>query len=121
MNHQIVNNWIKSFVTAWKNHSNAEILKMFDEVENYYEGPFSPSVSSREDIEKLWADVEFQNIEALEVNLIALDGDHSAMHWYLKYTDVRDRTCYEMDGTYEVHFNQNGKCKYFKQWWVMAE
>ncbi len=121
MNKAQINDWIKNFVNEWKNHNVAAILDMFGEVEFYYEGPFSEPVSSREDVEKLWVDTEYQDIHALSVDLISFDSSVAAMHWYLKYKDTRDSVVYEMDGVYQVAFNENNMCNYFKQWWVINE
>jgi hypothetical protein len=121
MSREHINEWIGDFVLLWKNHNIEAILDLFDEIEQYYEGPFSEAVSSREDIKKLWVDIVYQDVEDLEVDLIALDTSITVMHWYLKYKDTRDSVLYEMDGIYQVAFNELGKCKYFKQWWVINE
>ncbi|MCD8013658.1 MAG: hypothetical protein LUG99_10860 [Lachnospiraceae bacterium] len=121
MNRENVNNWINGFVNAWKEHDVDAVLDIFDCVEEYYEGPFSEPVSTRKEVETLWIDIKYQDISNLVVDLIALEKDTSAMHWYLKYRDIRDDVFYEMDGTYEVKFAENGKCRYFKQWWVINE
>ena len=121
MNREYVNKWINDFVNAWKQHDIDAVLDMFDGVQNYYEGPFSDPVSTRKDVELLWIDIKYQEISSLEVDLIAIEEGTCAMHWYLKYRDVRDGIIYEMDGTYEVRFDNNGRCIYFKQWWVINE
>lgn len=113
--------WTERFVSLWKNHDVESILDMFDETEQYYEGPFSEAVSSREDIKKLWVDIVYQDIIDLSVDVIAMEGSVVVMHWYLKYKDTREFSVYEMDGTYQVAFNDKGKCSYFKQWWVVNE
>lgn len=113
-------NWINVFVTAWKEHDNETILDLFANVKEYYEGPFSKAVSTREEIGMLWDEIKYQDISALDVDLIAIEDGVCAMHWYFDYQDTRDNNRYEMDGTYEIHFNEIGQCIYFKQWWVMA-
>ena len=117
---ELVVAWMKDLKSAWEQHDISKILLLFEDTNEYFEGPFSKPVSTAEEIEGLWEEIEFQRIEKLDIDLIALEEGNSAMHWYLKYVDTRDEQLYEMDGAYEVHFNEKGKCTYFKQWWVMA-
>lgn len=120
LDNSIAIEWSKRLRDEWINHNLNGILNLFEKVAEYYEGPFSSPVSSKDDINALWEETKFQNIENLEIDLIAFEKGKSAMHWYLKYIDTRDGNTYEMDGTYEVHFNEDGLCIYFKQWWVMS-
>jgi hypothetical protein len=112
--------WMGKLETEWKNHNLDGILTLFKKTVEYYEGPFSSPVSSLDDISDLWQETKYQNIEQLNIDMIAFEQGKCAMHWYLKYMDNRDGNIYEMDGTYEVRFNAEGDCVFFKQWWVMA-
>lgn len=112
--------WMNNLKNEWIKHNIAGVLELFAYVEEYYEGPFSAPVSSKNEVEALWEETKYQNIENLNIDLISFEQGTCAMHWHLKYVDVRDDNTYEMDGTYEVHFNNEGICTYFKQWWVMA-
>ena len=120
MEQSFIYNWIYHFTESWKNHDVEAILNLFDDIQEYYEGPFSDPVSSRDEIAKLWVETEFQNIKTLNVEPIALENGICAMHWFLDYEDSRDNNEYVMDGTYEVHFDSQGHCIFFKQWWVVA-
>ena len=40
MKREQLNVWMEKFVSLWKNHDIELILDMFDETEQYYEGPF---------------------------------------------------------------------------------
>ena len=120
MNSQVAIVWMNALKNEWKSHNLEGVINLFSNVEEYFEGPFSTPVSSQEDVMKLWVDTDYQDIDVLDINLIAFEEGRCAMQWHLKYKDKRDSIVYEMDGTYEVHFNDEGQCKYFKQWWVMA-
>lgn len=120
MNKQMAVNWMNRLKTEWIKHNINGVLDLFSSVEEYYEGPFSPPVNSREDVYKLWEETTYQDIEVLTIDLIAYEEGKCAMRWHLKYTDERDKNTLEMDGTYEVRFNDAGNCIYFVQWWVMA-
>lgn len=116
-----LNEWIEVFVNAWVDMDIEAIKKLFSECEEYYESPFCEAVSGEDEIEALWLDIVHQKELSLVVDSLAQEGNKAALHWYLKYRDDRDNNVYEMDGTYQVAFNDNGKCCYFKQWWVMKE
>ncbi len=116
-----LNEWINNFVEAWLTGDINAIKALFSECEAYYESPFCEAVTGEKEIEGLWLDIVHQKDINLVVDTIAQDDKKAALHWYLKYRDDRDDNVYEMDGTYEIAFNENGKCCYFKQWWVMKE
>lgn len=121
MDRQEVLNWIDLFVSAWKKCDFIAIGELFSDVEEYWESPFVDPVSGKDNIKKLWDDIVFQKEIDLNINIIAIESSNVSLHWYLKYKDSRDDTIYEMDGTYFLVFNDNKKCIYFKQWWVMNE
>lgn len=112
--------WMNDLKTHWENHNTNAILDLFKYVKEYFEGPFSNPVFCKEDIFDLWKEIDYQIIDNLDMDLFAYEEGNCAIHWYLKYKDNRDGNMYEMDGVYEVHFNEEGNCIFFKQWWVMA-
>lgn len=121
MNRQEVFNWIDLFISAWKEYDFIAIGDLFSDVEEYWESPFADPVSGKDNIKKLWDDIVFQKEIDLNISIIAIENNNASLHWYLKYKDSRDNAIYEMDGTYFLVFNDNKKCVYFKQWWVMNE
>lgn len=112
--------WMNELKIHWENHNIDGVLELFKDVKAYYEGPFSKPVFSKKDINELWKEIDYQIIEALDMDLIAFEDGKCAIHWYLKYTDNRNDSIAEMDGVYEVHFDEKGSCVLFKQWWVMV-
>lgn len=117
----MLNNWINRFVKTWEKKDIETIKELFSRTDEYYETPFSVAVSTPEEIEKLWLDIIYQDEMILKVDIITEAGTNAALHWYLKYKDSRDMNTYEMDGVYQVVFDSEGYCRYFKQWWVMNE
>ncbi|MCU6720424.1 nuclear transport factor 2 family protein [Porcipelethomonas ammoniilytica] len=121
MNKQEVLKWIESFVSAWRECDFTVIEELFTDVDEYWETPFSVPVSNWDNVKQLWSDIVFQKDIDLKVDILAIEENKVTLHWYTKYQDSRDKNIYEMDGTYFLVFNENKKCIYFKQWWVMKE
>ena len=51
-----------------------------------------------------------ENIQSIEIKLLAIDNYTVIAEWLLKQNDE------EYDGIYEIKFNENLECIYFKSW-----
>ncbi|MBQ3182201.1 MAG: nuclear transport factor 2 family protein [Clostridia bacterium] len=121
MNNIFITEWINTFVKAWKKKDFTEIKKIFADTNEYYEVPLGVATCGIENILKLWEDIVYQEDIILKVDPIICDDNIAILHWYFKYKDSRDKQLYEMDGIYYLQFNDNHKCVFFKQWWVMSD
>lgn len=63
-----------------------------------------------DEIREEWQHVKNENIQKIEVNLLALDGNTIIAQWILKQNNK------DYDGIYEIKFNELNECIYFKSW-----
>ena len=63
-----------------------------------------------EEINQEWQHVKNENIEKIEIKLLAIDGYTVIVEWILKQNNK------EFDNIYEIRFNVNLECVYFKSW-----
>ena len=76
----------------------------------YQETPFMKPYTTIEEINQEWQHIKNENIEKIEIKLLAIDGYTVIAEWILKQNDE------EFDGIYEIKFNANLECVYFKSW-----
>ena len=60
-----------------------------------------------------WQHIKDEDIESIDIKLLAIDGDTVIAEWTLKQNSQ------EYDGIYEIKFNYNLECIYFKSWEMM--
>lgn len=63
-----------------------------------------------EEINEECQHVKNENIQNIEIDLLAVDGNTIIAQWILKQNDIN------FDGIYEIKFNDNLECIYFKSW-----
>lgn len=119
MNNVQVTKWIADIENAWKTKDFESISKIFSDTKEYWESPFLQPVSGENEIYKCWAEIVYQEKITLDIDILAIEKENAILHWFLEYTDARDAQVYVMDGIYQLKFNKNGKCIFFKQWWVI--
>ena len=54
--------------------------------------------------------VHMKKIQSIEIKLLAIDKSTVIAEWILRQNDQ------EFDGIYEIKFNDNLECIYFKSW-----
>ena len=57
-----------------------------------------------------WQHVKDENIQNIQYNILAIDNNKVIVNWFLKQNDE------EYDGVYEIEFDDELNCIYFKSW-----
>lgn len=63
-----------------------------------------------EEINQEWQHIKNENIQNIEFNILAIDGFTVIVQWILKQNNQN------FDGIYEIKFNNDFECIYFKSW-----
>ena len=66
-----------------------------------------------QEINQEWQHIKDENIERIDIKLLAIDKNTVIAEWTLKQNNQ------EFDGIYEIKFNDNLDCVYFKSWEMM--
>ena len=113
MNRKFVEQWLNNLRKYWLNKDIVNAVSLFNKTTFYQETPFMETYTTIEEINQEWQHVKDENIQNIEIKLLAIDGNTVIAEWVLKQNDN------DYDGIYEIKFNDNFECIYFKSWEMM--
>lgn len=68
-----------------------------------------------EKINQEWQHIKNENIQDIQLKILAIDNNTLIVQWILKQNNE------DYDGIYEIKFNNNLECIYFKSWEMVKE
>ncbi len=110
MDKQFVEEWLNKLKKYWFNKEIDNAVSLFKKTTFYQETPFMEPYTALEEINEEWQHVKNENIQSIEIKPLAIDGYTVIAQWILKQNDIN------FDGIYEIKFNENMECIYFKSW-----
>ena len=110
MDKQFVEEWLNKLNNYWFNKNIDNAVALFKNTTFYQEAPFMKPYTTLEEINEEWQHVKNENIQSIEIKPLAIDGYTVIAQWILKQNDI------DFDGIYEIKFNENMECIYFKSW-----
>ena len=110
MNKHYAQNWLNNLKEFWFGKDIESAVSLFKNTTIYQETPFMEPYTTMEEINEEWQHVKNENIQNIEIKLLAIDGYTVIAEWFLKQNNE------EYDGIYEIKFNDNLECIYFKSW-----
>ncbi len=110
MNREFAENWLNKLKEYWFNKDIENAVSLFNNTIFYQETPFLKPYTTIDEISQEWQHIKNENIQNIEVKLLAVDGYTVIAEWTLKQNDQ------QFDGIYEIKFNNNLECIYFKSW-----
>lgn len=110
MEREFVNNWLDKLKQYWFSKDINKAVSLFDKTTFYKETPFMEPYTNIKEINEEWQHIKNENIQSIEIKLLAIDNYTVIAEWLLKQNDE------EYDGIYEIRFNENSECIYFKSW-----
>ena len=115
MNRDFAQEWLDKLKKYWFNKDVESAVSLFSETTYYQETPFMNPYSTSEEINEEWQHIRNENIQNIEIYLLAIDGNTIIAEWILKQNNQN------YDGIYEIKFNENLECIYFKSWEMTNE
>ena len=113
MNKRFVENWLNKLKDYWINKDIEGAVSLFTKTTFYQETPFMKPYTTIQEINQEWQHIKDENIESIDIKLLAIDGNIVIAEWILKQNNQ------EFDGIYEIKFNDKLECVYFKSWEMM--
>ena len=110
MNRKFVEQWLNDLREYWLNKDIINAVSLFNKTTFYQETPFIEPYTTIEEINQEWQHVKDENIQKIEIKILAIEGKTVIAEWILKQNDNN------YDGIYEIKFNDNCECIYFKSW-----
>lgn len=102
--------WLNKLKDYWFNKDIEMAVLLFKNTTFYQETPFMEPYTTLEEINEEWKHIKNENIQFVEIKLLAIDGYTVIAEWFLKQNNQ------EYDGIYEIRFNDILECIYFKSW-----
>lgn len=110
MNRDFAEEWLNKLKEYWFNKDIEKAVSLFTKTTFYQETPFMKPYTTIEEINEEWQHVKNENIKKIEIKLLAIDGNTIIAEWFLEQNNQ------EYDGIYEIKFNNELECVYFKSW-----
>ena len=110
MNRKIAEKWLNDLKEYWFNKDIEKAVSLFSKTTYYQETPFMRPYTTIEEINQEWQHIKSENIQSIEINLLAIEGNTIIAQWILKQNNNH------YDGIYEIKFNDLNECIYFKSW-----
>ena len=110
MNREYAEKWLNNLKEYWFNKDIEGAVSLFIETNYYQETPFMNPYTTIDEIREEWKHIEDENIQKIEFKILAIDNLTLIAQWILKQNDT------DYDGIYEIKFNDNLECIYFKSW-----
>lgn len=113
MNRKYAEEWLNKLKTYWFNKDIESAVSLFTKTTFYQETPFMRPYTTIQEINQEWQHIKDEDIESINIKLLAIDKNTVIAEWTLKQNNQ------EFDGIYEIKFNDNLDCVYFKSWEMM--
>lgn len=110
MNKHFAEEWLNKLKEYWFNKDIEKAVSLLTKTTFYQETPFMNPYTTIEEINKEWQHIKNENIQDIEIKVLAIDNYTVIAEWLLKQNNQ------EFDGIYEIKFNENLECIYFKSW-----
>lgn len=113
MNRYFAEQWLNQLKKYWFNKDIESAVSLFTKTTFYQETPFMNPYRTLDEIREEWQHIKNENIQNIEFKVLAIDNLTLIAQWILKQSDK------DYDGIYEIKFNDNLECIYFKSWEMM--
>lgn len=110
MDKEFVEKWLNDLKDYWFNKDIDSAVSLFKKTTFYQETPFMKPYTTIQEINEEWQHIKNENIQKIEFKILAIDNYTVIIEWGLQQNDK------EYDGIYEIKFNDNLECVYFKSW-----
>lgn len=115
LNYEYATEWLNKLKTYWWNKDIKSATSLFKQTTYYQETPFMQPYTTFDEIKEEWQHIKEQDIKNIEFKVLAIDNNVLIVEWLFEI-DIT-----EFNGIYEIKFNDNLECIYFKSWEMERE
>ena len=108
MNREFAEEWLNKLKVYWFNKDIENAVSLFTKTTFYQETPFMNPYTTHDEIREEWQHIIDENIQNIDIKILAIDGYTVIAEWILKQNNIN------YDGIYEIKFNDELECIYFK-------
>jgi hypothetical protein len=115
-----VQKWFHELQRIWQEKDIIALKNILSKQFEYYEDPFESPITTWEELEDVWQEVNDQKIQTLEINTL-IDGEVEGFaHYTLSFSDLQGVE-HQSRGAYYLKLDENGKATEFRQWWTVKK
>lgn len=107
--------WVQGYIRAWQSNAPQDIRSLFATHARYRTGPFDAPWDGRDAIVDQWIrrQDDFGNVR-FSYEILAVNEQVGVLQGWTTY--LRPRR--EYSNIWVVHFNNQGECTEFTEWWI---
>ena len=119
---EVFNIWLEACGRASAENDPQDSAELFARNAEYYETPFDATMIGRDAIYKYWemGAKSFKDKESI-FEILSVKGNLGIARWVSKFTDIKSGKRFALDCLFLVEFDNNNKCKLFREWWHLRE
>ncbi len=110
LDYSFASGWLEKLKKYWWSKDIEKATSLFTKTTFYQETPFMKPYTTFDEIKQEWQHIKNQDIKNIEFKILAIDKNVLIVEWLFG----RDITTY--NGIYEIKFDDNLECIYFKSW-----
>ena len=122
MDRMAVQRWLDAYVQAWMSYDPDAIGALFSEDAVYYYHPYDEPVRDREAIVASWVEPEQRDAPgtySAHYEPVAVEGDVAVTNGRSRYFEADGMTLRtEFDNIFVLRFDEAGRCREFREWYV---
>ena len=87
MEREFVNDWLDKLKQYWFSKDINKAVSLFNKTTFYQETPFMKPYTNIKEINEEWQHIKNENIQSIEIKLLAIDNYTVIAEWLLKQND----------------------------------
>jgi len=110
--------WLEEYGRASENNEPRASADLFSHDAKYYETPFDKPMVGRDAIYEYW-NKGAQNLKDKEstFQILSVKDNVGIARWQAKFASVQSGKRMALDCVFLVEFDEDGKCREFREWW----
>lgn len=119
---EIFNTWLEAYGKASAEDDPQASAGLFARNAQYYETPFDEPMVGCDSIYKYWkmGAQSFKDKEST-YEILSVKGNLGIARWQSNFIDIKSGKRFTLDCLFLVEFDDNDKCKLFREWWHLRE
>jgi ketosteroid isomerase-like protein len=120
MDTRTVQNWLNTYIHAWKTYDPHLIANLFSEDAIYIYHPFQEPLHGREAIVAFWLlEPDAPDTYDAHYEPMLVEGDRAVAHGRSLYFEQDGATLkLEWDNLFVLRFDAEGRCKEYREWYM---
>ena len=110
--------WLAQYGRAWESRDSEAAANLLTPDALYYWTPFEEPKRGREGIAQAWREATSgQDDIQFNSEVLAVVGLRGIARWCCSLLHLETRKRVNVDGIFQVDFDEDGLCREFREWW----